>query len=65
MIPKETVFADGRPVGAILVDTYHGQLSFHPAEGPSLLPNRNRKSLDEMRRSVIKAYTQKKEKPRF
>lgn len=54
---KETVFANGRPVGVLLVDTYNGQLSFHPAESPSLLPDRDWKCLDEMRQMIIKVYS--------
>ena len=46
---KETVFANGRPVGVILVDTYNRQLSFHPAESPGILVDSNWATLDELR----------------
>ena len=56
---KETVFAKGKPIGVLIVDTFNGQMTFTPAEEPSLLSNRRWKSLDEMRQAVIKAYTVK------
>ena len=56
---KETVFANGRPVGVLLVDTFNRQISFHPTESPSLLPDRSWNSLDEMRQAIVEAYSRK------
>ena len=59
MITSESVFADGVPVGRIVIDTNSQEIAFLPTVTPSKLPMRDWESLDELRNAVITAYQYK------
>ena len=56
MIMIETIFLGGAPVGVVRQDTNTRQIAFSPIKGPSLLPVRERESMDEFKAAVIRAY---------
>lgn len=56
MILAETIFVADTPVGVIRMDTNTRQIAFSPIEGKSRLPDREWKSIDELKDAVIKTY---------
>ena len=56
MIVNETIFVQGRPVGRLLVNTNSQEIAFQPAKPPSLLPDKQWSSVDEVKAAVTLAY---------
>ena len=56
MILAETLYIDRQPIGIVRQDSHSGQIVFSPLEGKSPLPQRRWRSVDELKRAVIRAY---------
>lgn len=61
MILAETIFVSSKPVGVIRQNTNRQQIAFSPITGPSRLPAKDWKSIDELKAAVIREY--EKENP--
>ena len=56
MILVETIFVSGKPVGVVRRDDYSGEIAFSPIKGKSRLPDREWKSVDELKQAVFREY---------
>ena len=64
MMPSETIFVKGFPVGRIVVDTLTHKVAFLPAITPGKLLMQDFESVDELRNAVIAAYQNKEQETR-
>ena len=60
MIISESIFKDRVPIGRIFSDTQTGLFAFSPTKGQSLLPDREWRDVDELKRAIYEAYRQGK-----
>lgn len=61
MILTETIFLGGAPVGVVRQDTNSKQIAFSPIKGKSRLPAQEWVSIDELKKAVIREYTNENE----
>lgn len=63
MMLSETIHVAGKPVGRMIVNTNSHEIAFQAAESPSLLPDKEWDSVDQLKQAVIDTYSHNRDGP--